>query len=39
MPENNETELVFTKEGMKVRKRVELLGRNRWVEELRTYKK
>ncbi len=25
MPENNESELVFTKEGMKVRKKVELL--------------
>ena len=37
MTENNETELLFTREGMKVRKKVELLGKNKWVEELIPY--
>ena len=37
MTENNETELLFTREGMKVRKKVELLGKNKWIEELIPY--
>ena len=36
---SEDIELVFTREGMKIRKSVELLGEIRWVEELIPYEK